>query len=205
MIRLLLCRHGQSTADLEPRCIEGSGDFPLTGLGLRQAGALATRIAARHRLDRIYTSPLLRAEQTARQVATATGAPLERVQALAEGASGMLAGLLPEEADRLYPVEHPVPVYHRPPGGESYIDLYRRAVDFWYRLYLSQEANGQTLLLVTHGGTMQALVGAALGLPLLTHAGFVTADTGLHELHVVPGGKVRVVRLNDTAHLEGLV
>lgn len=35
MIRLVLCRHGQSEADLEPRRIEGSANFALTELGQR--------------------------------------------------------------------------------------------------------------------------------------------------------------------------
>jgi 2,3-bisphosphoglycerate-dependent phosphoglycerate mutase len=40
MLELLLIRHGQSEADLLD-VHEGRADFPLTGLGRRQAGLLA--------------------------------------------------------------------------------------------------------------------------------------------------------------------
>ncbi|HLN61032.1 MAG TPA: histidine phosphatase family protein, partial [Symbiobacteriaceae bacterium] len=76
MLRLLLCRHGQSTPDLEPRCIEGSGDFPLTDLGRRQGQALAAWLASRYRIDQIVSSPLMRARETAQLVGAATGAPI---------------------------------------------------------------------------------------------------------------------------------
>ncbi|HWI65291.1 MAG TPA: histidine phosphatase family protein [Symbiobacteriaceae bacterium] len=205
MIRLLICRHGQSAADLEPRCIEGNGDFPLTDLGFRQAEALAAWLAPRRRPDRILTSPLLRARQTAEAISAATGVPFRVEQRLAERSNGRLAGLTPQEADQQFPTQHPVPMHHRPPGGESYLDLYRRITEFWCLLHADGSLDGQTLLLVSHGGAIQALMQAALGLPPGAPAGFPTGDTGLHELCFDPGGKVRLVRYNYTVHLEGLV
>ncbi|HYF91258.1 MAG TPA: histidine phosphatase family protein [Symbiobacteriaceae bacterium] len=204
MIRLLVCRHGESTADLDPCCIEGSADFPLTDRGRRQAAALGAWVAARYRVSQILTSPLLRARQTAEAVAAATGVPFRLEQRLAERSTGRLAGLLPEEADRLFPTEHPLPMHHRPPGGESYLDLYRRVAELWSLLSWDQRLDGQTLLLLTHGGAGQAFMRAALGLPPGSPAAFAAADTGLHELHCEPRGSVRLVKFNYTLHLEGL-
>lgn len=205
MIRLLICRHGESTADLPPSCIEGSADFPLSDLGLRQAAALAEWLSARYRPDRILTSPLMRARQTAEAIAHVTRVPIEREQRLAERSSGRIAGLSPAEADQLFPVkQHPVPIHHRPPGGESYLDLYRRVAHLWCELYENRDLDGTTLLLVSHGGTITALMQAALGLPPTATPGFATGDTGLHELQYEPGGRVRLMRFNYTVHLEGL-
>jgi len=205
LIRLLICRHGESTADLPPQCIEGSADFPLSDLGMRQAAALAQWLSARYQPHRILTSPLMRARQTAEAIAAATGIPVEREQPLAERSSGRIAGLSPEEADQLFPVkQHPVPIHHRPPGGESYLDLYRRVAHLWCELYENRDLDGTTLLLVSHGGAIQALMQAVLGLPPTATPGFPTGDTGLHELHYEPSAKVRLMRFNYTVHLEGL-
>jgi broad specificity phosphatase PhoE len=205
VIRLLLCRHGQSTADLEPRRIEGSADNPLTDLGRRQSEALATWLAPRYQVDRIITSPLMRARQTAAAIAAATGAPLEVEPRLAERSSGLLAGLTHAEADALYPVTHPLPMYHRPPEGESYLDQFRRVADWYFRFWDDTALDGSTQLVVAHGGTLKCLLDAALGLPPLAPVAFACADTCLHELHITPGTGVRVVRLNYTVHLEGLL
>ena len=205
MLRLLLCRHGQSTPDLEPRCIEGSGDFPLTDLGRRQGQALAAWLAARYQIDEIVSSPLLRAQEVARLVSAATGAPVRLEPRLAERSSGRLAGLTPDEADRAFPVRHPTPVYHKPPGGESYLDQFRRVAEWYFPLAGNPALDGRTLLAVAHGGTLTCLLNAALGLPPQSSAGFACADTGLHELHLFPDGGVRLVKLNHTAHLDGLV
>ncbi|MDF2631217.1 MAG: phosphoglycerate mutase family protein [Symbiobacteriaceae bacterium] len=207
LIRLLICRHGESTADLPPRCIEGSADFPLSDLGMRQAAALAAWLGARYQPGRILSSPLMRARQTAEAISAATNAPLQLESRLAERSSGRIAGLRPDEADRLFPVkQHPVPINHRPPGGESYLDLYSRVAHLWCELHHDTAHDGQTLLLVSHGGAISALMQAALGLPpSVTGPAFPTDDTGLHELQFEPGGRVRLTRFNYTVHTEGLV
>lgn len=207
MIRLLICRHGESTADLPPTCIEGSADFPLSDLGRRQVAALAAWLGARYRPDRILTSPLMRARQTAEAVAAVTGVALEREPRLAERSTGRIAGLSPAEADQLFPVkQHPVPIHHKPPGGESYLDLYRRVAHLWSELYETDAPDGTTLLLVSHGGAITALMQAALGLPpSASGPAFATGDTGWHELQFEPRGRVRLVRFNYTVHTEGLL
>lgn len=205
VIRLLLCRHGQSEGDLEPRRIEGNADFPLTDLGRRQGEALARRIAAGFAPDRLIASPLQRAQQTALMIADATGLPLETEPRLAERSNGRLAGLTHAEADRRYPVRHPLRVHHRPPEGESYLDQYRRVAEFYFETYFDADLNNKTILVVSHGGTINCLLDAALGLPPLADVAFTCGDTCVHELHITPGGQVRLARLNDTAHLAGLV
>ncbi|HEY3367646.1 MAG TPA: histidine phosphatase family protein [Symbiobacteriaceae bacterium] len=204
MIRLVLCRHGQSEADLEPRRIEGNADFPLTPLGHRQGDLLARAIAARYQVDRVITSPLVRARETAEKIAAVTGLPLTVEPRLAERSNGLLAGLTSDEADRRFPVRHPVPIHHRPPEGESYLDHFRRVADWYFATYYTEALDKKTVVVVSHGGTINCLLDAALGLPPLAQVDFLCADTCIHELHLQPGGRVRVVHLNDTSHLEGL-
>lgn len=115
-----------------------------------------------------------------------------------------LAGLTHAEADQRYPVQHPVKVHHRPPEGESYLDPFRRVGEFYYETYYDQSLADKTLCVVAHGGTLNCLLDAAIGLPPLAEVDFSCADTSIHELQIQPGGRVRVMRLNATPHLAGL-
>jgi len=65
----LLLRHGQTPMSAQKR-YAGRSDVPLTDLGVQQAVAAAKRLASAG-LDAIVASPLLRAVQTAEEVASA--------------------------------------------------------------------------------------------------------------------------------------
>ncbi len=56
----------------------------------------------------------------------------------------------------------PAPAHERAPGGESFSDLMSRSVPVIARL--SEEHRGRDIIAVTHGGTIRAAVGFALGL-----------------------------------------
>lgn len=56
-------------------------------------------------------------------------------------------------------------------------DVYRRAREFW--LTALPQHRGQTLLVVSHGGTIQALVNTALGLPMMQHYNMQQTHSGL--------------------------
>ena len=73
MTDLLLVRHGEATHNLEGR-LEGCGATTLTQAGQRQVRALARRLASwSPPIVRLYTSPLLRAWQTADVIALELG------------------------------------------------------------------------------------------------------------------------------------
>ena len=69
---MILTRHGQATAD--DLMLGGQLDPPLTADGRREAEALARRLAG-VRSDRIVSSPMLRARETAQTIAA--GRPIE--------------------------------------------------------------------------------------------------------------------------------
>lgn len=64
MLRLAICRHGQSEGDtLE--LIEGSADLPLTATGRLQGALLAERLETAYRPAAVFSSPLARARDIA--------------------------------------------------------------------------------------------------------------------------------------------
>jgi len=69
-----LVRHGQTEASAR-RAYSGRLDIALTPTGHEQARLAAQRLAGRG-IDGVYTSPLVRARDTAHAIAAATGAPL---------------------------------------------------------------------------------------------------------------------------------
>lgn len=73
MTRLILVRHGQSTWNAQGR-IQGWADPPLDDTGQEQARRLAQRLAAEeHTISALYSSPLLRARQTAEALVREAG------------------------------------------------------------------------------------------------------------------------------------
>jgi broad specificity phosphatase PhoE len=68
---ILLARHGE-TAENKERRFQGQKDVPLNDTGREQARALAEHARA-ERIAAVYTSPLVRARETAEIVAAALG------------------------------------------------------------------------------------------------------------------------------------
>ena len=63
-MKLLIVRHGESEADILKVC-EGWADFSLTERGNKQALKTGKWIVDHYNIDKIYTSTLKRARETA--------------------------------------------------------------------------------------------------------------------------------------------
>lgn len=190
---LVLLRHGRSRADDEG-VHEGRYDSPLTEVGRDQAMRLAKhwREAGVH-FDRIVCSSLVRARETAEIVATALGVDVEVSDLWMEHDNGPLAGLTADEADARFPP----PAFRSrwapltTSGGESNEAIHRRASEAVEALL---RGDGERLLVVAHGGVLNAAMRVLLG--AARHSGFVFSDNGVAEL-VIDGetDNVRLVSL----------
>src|SRR5512136_313555 len=96
-MRFYFVRHGQSEANVQRVISNRDLPHPLTELGRRQADALAQALADVP-LAAIYSSPIIRAVQTAQIVAASNGLPLEIADALREPDCGIMEGRADEEA-----------------------------------------------------------------------------------------------------------
>jgi probable phosphoglycerate mutase len=124
-----LVRHGQ-TASSARSAYSGRSDIPLTEVGREQAREAAQRLTGAG-VDAVFTSPLIRARDTAQAIADATGAPLTVDERLTEVDYGAFEGLdraqareqlgAPFEAWRADPFGAPVP------GMEPLADALARA------------------------------------------------------------------------------
>ncbi len=84
----------------------------------------------------------------------------------------------------------------RPPGGENYRDLSARTVP-WLR---SLPESGKVAA-VTHGGVIYSLLHHVVGVEGARNWRFFASNTGITKLRVTEN-EVRLVSVNDTAHLE---
>jgi 2,3-bisphosphoglycerate-dependent phosphoglycerate mutase len=156
-------RHGESVGNLENR-FQGHADFPLTDKGLRQALALAARWQAEGRqFEHAFSSPLLRARQTAEAVCGVLNVPLEFDPDWMEIDNGLLKGMEESEAHAQFPPPAFMTPYTRyGRTGESRWEVYLRAGKALQRLL--DAPPGRTLV-VAHGGILTMTLWAILGIP----------------------------------------
>lgn len=199
-MRIYLVRHGQTSWNLEGRA-QGHQDISLDETGLAQAAKLR-RAFDGVAVDRVLTSDLQRAYQTAEAVSEATKAPLVRRTELRERGFGEWEGMIFTEF-----VKHSLDfglaqgvsqLEIRPPGGESFGDVWERLTP------VVQEADSteENLAIVSHGGTCALLLARFLRGNLETSRSFSFGNTAVTELERRPDGFYRMVRYADTAHLE---
>lgn len=198
--RICLVRHGETDWNVERR-LQGHEDIPLNANGLAQARALATALSD-VRFAAIYSSDLARAMDTAAGVAVALGLTVTRLPAVRERNFGVFQGLTREEAEERFP-ELQRKVARRepdfiPPEGESLRQCFERiaaALDS-----LADAHAGQSILLVAHGGVLDAARRFVTGMPLHLPRDFQLGNAALNWLRRDATGW-QVDSWNDQQHL----
>lgn len=194
--RIYLVRHGR-TAWNDLGQTQGHTDIGLDEIGQAQAQALATRFSGQ-KLDRVISSDLRRAFETAAPVARLTGAPHETTASLRERSFGDWEGAnYIEVMARLAPTRETAWMNVRPPGGESYDDIWRRVLPVAESLLASE---GQTMV-VSHGGTSSVLLAQLVHGTHDTARAFRFANASVTLLERRPEGLFRLVKYDDTSHL----
>lgn len=206
MTVVYLLRHGATAANrCVPYRLQGRGaDLPLDPLGEAQALRTAEVLAGRD-LTAVYSSPLLRARQTADRVAGGAGLVPVIVPALTEADVGLWEGLSweeirrrdPDRLERFLAAPGTVPY----PGGESFLDVQRRVAP---ALAALAEAHPEgRIAVVGHNVVNRAYLALLLGLPIDRARSLRQANGGINVLHL-DGSETPVLTLNACLHLDGL-
>ncbi len=200
MTHLYLIRHGRSLWNAEGR-IQGQADSPLDDLGRKQAHALAARLRFES-IQVVYSSPLLRARETAEILCAARGWPLKVDGRLMERHAGDWTGLSGSEVEACKAAD---PAYNwrvlGPPGGESAAALTARLAEVVGEI-VSAHAD-QKVAVVGHGGALNAYLRHALGIAPDYPVHFRFGNAGWARL-ALKDGHVRLLALGDERHVEGL-
>lgn len=194
---VILMRHGESEANAR-HIWQGAGSTPITAVGRRQAGQAGERLAGR-RLALVESSDLERSVDTAR---IAGFEPRQR-SLWREGAIGEWEGLdgdsmMERYADDLERLHHD---YDMRMGmtGESPRQVADRG---WEALHdvADRLDDGQTALVVAHGGLIGAVLWRLLGRPTGTRRLGMLSNTSFSEVTFGETGPA-IRRYNDAAHL----
>jgi len=197
-VELLLIRHGQSEADLL-EVHEGRADFPLTELGKVQAKKMAKYVAEKFPPDFILSSPLKRADCTARILQEEIGCEIQFYDDLMEFNNGILAGLSKKEASIKYPLPKGGRPAHVPiQDGESELEFRYRAERILHKILFDYQ-DYQRVAIVSHGGLISNFIKAFLNQPSRDFA-FATGDTGIHLLELREDFRI-VKFMNKQEHL----
>jgi len=163
MPKLLLLRHLQSQWNLENR-FTGWTDVPLSKEGEESAKEVAKKLSG-FKIDKVYTSPLLRNRKTVSLILENLGKedlPVVADKALDERNYGELQGLNKDEIKKQYGEEQ-VRLWRRswdvaPPGGESLKDVYDRVMPFYEKYIEKDLKEGKNVLVVASHNSLRALV-----------------------------------------------
>jgi len=166
MTQLCLIRHGQTDWNLEGR-YQGQSDVPLNENGLEQAKSLIGKLKGQT-FASIYTSDLIRAQQTAEPIADLLGIPIQIDSRLREINQGEWEGVLVDEIKarytKIWSQRTVDPANVRPPGGETVREVATRvyaALDDVARLFPTDN-----VIIVSHGLSIATAICRDKGIPV---------------------------------------
>jgi len=199
--RLFVIRHAQTADNVQMRYL-GRRDEPLTDTGRIQADQAAAALSS-FPIQAVYTSPLMRAADTAAKIQEACQTVLLEDSRLIEGSFGQWEGLRRDEVIRRgSPDVDLLAQWERdascaPPEGESLKEVQMRVIDLVQEL--EREWSGNAIVLVSHVGPIKALLASALDISLIaTRRLFLDPCS----ISVIDWGEHPFVRLfNSHAHL----
>jgi broad specificity phosphatase PhoE len=159
-----IVRHGQSEGNAK-RVFQGRLDMPLDDTGRVQARSLGVWLAAQG-VGKVLSSPLERAAQTGRIIASACGIEAELADDLQEIDTGVFSGLSNEQSRARYPAvfaSFEGNSWDVVPGAEKAEALYVRAMSSWRVLRDRALSGNRAIACVSHGGFIQWLFRATYG------------------------------------------
>lgn len=198
-----IVRHGQTAAN-KGGIIQGHLNVPLSDHGRLQA-KLVGEALSKVKIEAVYSSDLDRAKDTAVEIAKHHNCKLILDRRLREVHCGIMQGKTMEECKKLFPEfwearKTNPELVPRPGGGESDRDLYERVMRAFFDI--QRECPGMDVAIVTHGGPVRCIVSYVLygkfdpTLPTVANSSITVISN--------TDGKWRLVKSNDTSHLEPL-
>lgn len=156
MVKIYLIRHGESVGN-QKKIFQGITDLPLSENGKLQVAALAERMKDIP-LDKLYSSPLIRAYQTAEAVNRYHHLEIIVNPIFREISLGEFEGHSFDELEKTHPAElnlwknelHNFAIK----GGESMAEVYDRAKEAI--LNLVSENEGKTIAVTSHGAFIRS-------------------------------------------------
>jgi len=199
-LKLILIRHGETYWNKERRIQGGSSDTELSEVGLKQANLLTSFLKGEN-VSVIVSSPLKRALDTAKAIASQHKIPVEIEAGLKEIEVGEMEGLSAASLNTGFS-QYLMRGWQeggsgRLPGGESFVELQQRSWACIERLLA--EHKDRTAVVVSHYFVILAIIFKALGLQLDCLPKFRLDTGGVSIIEFNERGP-RLVLFNDTSY-----
>ena len=200
MTKVILVRHGQTLWNLEMK-YQGHCDVALTEKGVEQARLAAKRLAGED-ISAVYASDLSRAFKTAECIAGEHNLPVTSIPGLREINFGEWEGLTFEGINSQW-TDGMSKLFSHPdemviPGGETFREVKERATSALEKLVADHP--NQTIVVVSHGGTIRTLLCAILNIHLNNLWNIKQDNTAINMLEYYDE-RVMVALVNDVHHL----
>jgi len=204
MTELILIRHGETDWNRELR-FQGQVDVPLNATGHEQARRLAQRLAG-EQVNHLYASDLIRTQQTAEPVAKQLTLQGVAEAGLREQNFGLVDGMRVDDIKAQHPSAWDRWTqfdadYAFDGGAESTRQFHARVMEAVRRLVAAHQ--GQTLMLVTHGGVLDMIYRTARALDLSGPRQSDIPNAGLSRVRF-NGDAIDILGWADVQHLADL-
>lgn len=161
-MRLYFVRHGESEANTLRVISNRESQFGLTALGKQQAAILADNLKDIP-ITSIFSSPILRARETAEILSESFHLPYQVTEALREYDCGVLEDKSDEESWKLHgEIAEDWVLNHnhlrKPEGGENFLEIKKRFIPFIESFTQNGSHAEAHILLVSHGGLLQLML-----------------------------------------------
>jgi 2,3-bisphosphoglycerate-dependent phosphoglycerate mutase len=208
MLELILIRHGVTTWNLEKR-FQGQMDTPLAPLGFEQAELTADALMGEP-VSSIYTSDLLRAQQTALPIAEAMGLPLLAEISLRERHFGQFEGKTHAEleefhADDFVKWKSRDLDYAFGGSGETLTGFAKRVrasfASVVKRSIAQTSGDLKAIVIVTHGGVLDVAHHMATEAPLDQPRDYLIENASINRIGW-DGKRYHLISWGNVDHLE---
>ncbi len=153
-----LVRHGEAENNVRHilNSLPEKSEYPLTELGRKQVQTTADVLGAA-KADALWSSPILRARQTAEMISAATGLTVNIDDRLCEVRFGIFNGQAQEAFLEKYPKAEMRLSPDPTDGVESYLDIRVRLTGFLRDM--EERYSGKKVIIVSHGDTLEQFHG----------------------------------------------
>jgi probable phosphoglycerate mutase len=161
-VKLYFVRHGESEANTLRVISNRESPYGLTELGKQQVIILAEHLKDVP-FNALYSSPIMRARETAEILSQAFNLPYQISETLREYDCGILEEKSDEESWKLHSdIAADWTLHHnhlrKPEGGENFLEIKNRFLPLMESFTQNGSPDNSHILLVSHGGLLQLML-----------------------------------------------
>ncbi len=200
-MKIIIVRHAQTDENIDGGLASAESEVLLNEEGILQAQKLAEHLKI-HDIAIAYTSPQHRAVHTTKEALKHhPRAQIVPSDPLKEQHLGIYEGKGKAEWKAIKKLSKEPFHLFKPDGGESYLELQKRATDFLH--HLVEKHKNETVLLVSHGGTLGVLLLHLLEKELTeeNYRAHQPKNAEVSIVEILESGQKKIHVLNSSEHL----